>query len=142
MIHEIVSVSAQKEEICMCCKLMKKCCCIVVIAMITGAVFYFLCGLKGEAIQENGYLGQKLRSKREKVKQACKCMKAQGEDIAREVKFAAEYSADEMKDSWKHAGEAVRNAASEIKADMSEMKESAQAVFKENEETSEEKESV
>lgn len=49
---------------------------------------------------------------------------------------------DEMKDSWKHAGEAVRNAASEIKADMSEMKESAQAVFKENEETSEEKESV
>ena len=44
----------------MCCKLMKKCCCIVVIAMITGAVFYFLCGLKGEAIQENGYLGQKL----------------------------------------------------------------------------------
>ena len=106
----------------MCCKLMKKCCCIVVIAMITGAVFYFLCGLKGEAIQENGYLGQKLRSKREKVKQACECMKAQGEDIAREVKFAAEYSADEMKDSWKHAGEAVRNAASEIKADMSEMK--------------------
>ena len=126
----------------MCCKLMKKCCCIVVIAMITGAVFYFLCGLKGEAIQENGYLGQKLRSKREKVKQACKCMKAQGEDIAREVKFAAEYSADEMKDSWKHAGEAVRNAASEIKADMSEMKESAQAVFKEDEETSKEKESV
>ena len=50
--------------------------------------------------------------------------------------------ADEMKDSWKHAGEAVRNAASEIKADMSEMKESAQAVFKEDEETSEEKESV
>ena len=82
-----------KLEICMCCKLMKKCCCIVVIAMITGAVFYFLCGLKGEAIQENGYLGQKLRSKREKVKQACECMKAQGEDIAREVKFAAEYSA-------------------------------------------------
>ena len=35
-----------------------------------------------------------------------------------------------------------RNAASEIKADMSEMKESAQAVFKEDEETSEEKESV
>ena len=95
--------------------------------MITGAVFYFLCGLKGEVIQENGYLGKKLRSKREKVKQACECMKAQGEDIAREVKFAAEYSADEMKDSWKHAGEAVRNAASEIKADMSEMKESAQA---------------
>ena len=121
---------------------MKKCCCIVVIAMITGSVFYFLCGLKGEAIQENGYLGQKLRSKREKVKQACECMKAQGEDIAREVKFAAEYSADEMKDSWKHAGEAVRNAASEIKADMSEVKESAQAVFKEDEETSEEKESV
>ena len=113
----------------MCCKLMKKCCCIVVIAMITGAVFYFLCGLKGEAIQENGYLGQKLRSKREKVKQACECMKAQGGDIAREVKFAAEYSADEMKDSWKHAGEAVRNAASEIKADMSEMKESAQAAI-------------
>ena len=103
----------------MCCKLMKKCCCIVVIAMITGAVFYFLCGLKGEVIQENGYLGKKLRSKREKVKQACECMKAQGEDIAREVKFA-----------------------SEIKADMSEMKESAQAVFKEDEETSEEKESV
>lgn len=76
---------------------MKKCCCIVVIAMITGAVFYFLCGLKGEAIQENGYLGQKLRSKREKVKQACECMKAQGEDIAREVKFAAEYSADEIR---------------------------------------------
>ena len=50
---------------------MKKCCCIVVIAMITGAVFYFLCGLKGEVIQENGYLGKKLRSKREKVKQAC-----------------------------------------------------------------------
>ena len=121
---------------------MKKCCCIVVIAMITGAVFYFLCGLKGEAIQENGYLGQKLRSKREKVKHACECMTAQGGDIAREVKFAAEYSADEMKDSWKHAGEAVRNAASEIKADMSEMKESAQAVFKEDEETSEEKESV
>ena len=45
-------------------------------------------------------------------------MKAQGGDIAREVKFAAEYSADEMKDSWKHAGEAVRNAASEIKADV------------------------
>ena len=37
---------------------------------------------------------------------------------------------------------AVRNAASEIKADMSEMKESAQAVFKEDEETSKEKESV
>ena len=89
MIHEIVSVSAQKEEICMCCKLMKKCCCIVVIAMITGAVFYFLCGLKGEVIQENGYLGKKLRSKREKVKQACECMKAQGEDSAREVEFAA-----------------------------------------------------
>ena len=63
-------------------------------------------------------------------------------DIAKELKFAAEYSADEMKDSWKHAGEAVRNAASEIKADMSEVKESAQAVFKEDEETSEEKESV
>ena len=62
--------------------------------------------------------------------------------LGQEVKFAAEYSADEMKDSWKHAGEAVRNAASEIKADMSEMKESAQAVFKEDEETSEEKESV
>ena len=44
-------------------------------------------------------------------------------------KFAAEYSADEMKDSWKHAGEAVRHAANEIKEDMSEMKESAQAVF-------------
>ena len=55
--------------------------------------------------------------------------KKQGEDIAKELKFAAEYSADEMKDSWKHAGEAVRHAANEIKEDMSEMKESAQAVF-------------
>lgn len=52
-----------------------------------------------------------------------------GEDIAKELKFAAEYSADEMKDSWKHAGEAVRHAANEIKEDVSEMKESAQAVF-------------
>ena len=50
-------------------------------------------------------------------------------DIAKELKFAAEYSADEMKDSWKHAGEAVRHAANEIKEDVSEMKESAQAVF-------------
>ena len=89
-----------------------------------------------------GIWGKNFDLKEKKVKQACECMKAQGEDIAREVKFAAEYSADEMKDSWKHAGEAVRNAASEIKADMSEMKESAQAVFKEDEETSEEKESV
>ena len=56
-------------------------------------------------------------------------MKEQGEDIAKELKFAAEYSADEMKDSWKHAGEAVRHAANEIKEDVSEMKESAQAVF-------------
>ena len=56
-------------------------------------------------------------------------MKEQGEDIAKELKFAAEYSADEMKDSWKHAGEAVRHAANEIKEDMSEMKESAQAGF-------------
>ena len=51
----------------MCCKLMKKCCCIVVIAMITGAVFYFLCGLKGEAIQENGYLGQNFDLKEKKL---------------------------------------------------------------------------
>ena len=126
----------------MCCKLMKKCCCVVVIAMIAGAVFYFLCGLKGDDMQENGCLGQKLREKKKKVKQACGCMKEQGEDIAKELKFAAEYSAGEMKDGWKHAGEAVRNAASEIKADVSEMKESAQAVFEEDEETAKEKENV
>ena len=103
----------------MCCKLMKKCCCLVVIAMIAGAVFYFLCGLKGEDMYEEGSFGKKMQDKKKK----------QGEDIAKELKFAAEYSADEMKDSWKHAGEAVRHAANEIKEDVSEMKESAQAVF-------------
>lgn len=118
-----------KEEIYMCCKLMKKCCCLVVIAMIAGAVFYFLCGLKGEDMYEEGSFGKKMQDKKKKVKQACGCMKEQGEDIAKELKFAAEYSADEMKDSWKHAGEAVRHAANEIKEDVSEIKESAQAVF-------------
>ena len=113
----------------MCCKLMKKCCCLVVIAMIAGAVFYFLCGLKGEDMYEEGSFGKKMQDKKKKVKQACGCMKEQGEDIAKELKFAADYSADEMKDSWKHAGEAVRHAANEIKEDVSEIKESAQAVF-------------
>ena len=43
----------------MCCKLMKKCCCLVVIAMIAGAVFYFLCGLKGEDMYEEGSFGKR-----------------------------------------------------------------------------------
>ena len=86
--------------------------------------------------------GAEAPGEKEKSEQACGCMKEQGEDIAKELKFAAEYSAGEMKDSWKHAGEAVRNAASEIKADVSEMKESAQAVFEEDEETAKEKENV
>ena len=52
-----------KEEIYMCCKLMKKCCCLVVIAMIAGAVFYFLCGLKGEDMYEEGSFGKKMQDK-------------------------------------------------------------------------------
>ena len=53
----------------MCCKLMKKCCCLVVIAMIAGAVFYFLCGLKGEDMYEEGSFGKKMQDKKKKVKQ-------------------------------------------------------------------------
>ena len=71
----------------MCCKLMKKCCCLVVIAMIAGAVFYFLCGLKGDDMYEEGSFGKKMQDKKKKVKQACGCMKEQGEDIAKELKF-------------------------------------------------------
>ena len=76
--------------------------------------FYFLCRLKGRNMYEEGVL-EKMQDKRKNLKQACGCMKEQGEDIAKELKFAAEYSADEMKDSWKHAGEAVRHAANESK---------------------------
>ena len=47
----------------MCCKLMKKCCCLVVIAMIAGAVFYFLCGLKGDDMYEEGSFGKKMQDK-------------------------------------------------------------------------------
>ncbi len=108
----------------------------MMVAVIAGAVFYFLCGLKGDDMQENGCLGKKLKDKKQKVKKACGCMKEQGEDIAKELKFAAEYSADEMKDSWKHAGEAVGSAADKIKQDISEMKDSAQAVFEDGPEES------
>ena len=70
----------------MCCKLMKKCCCLVVIAMIAGAVFYFLCGLKGEDMYEEGSFGKKMQDKKKKVKQACGCMK---EDVS-EMKESAQ----------------------------------------------------
>lgn len=51
----------------MCCKLMKKCCCIVVIAMITGAVFYFLCGLKGKLYRRTGIWGKNSDLKEKKL---------------------------------------------------------------------------
>ena len=45
------------------------------------------------------------------------------------MKFAAQYAADEVKDSWKHSAEAVKHAASNIKEDVEEIRDTTGSVF-------------
>lgn len=117
----------------MCCKLCKKLCCMVVMAVLIGGVMYFLCSLKGDCEGTEGTLVKEMKEKKQKLKNACCSMKNQTKNIADEVKFAAQYTAEEMKDGWKNTGEAVKNAAENIKDDMKDMKESAESIFESGE---------
>ncbi len=117
----------------MCCKLCKKFCCMVVMAVLIGGVIYFLCSLKGDGGNTEGTLVKEMQDKKNKIKNACCSMKDQTKNIADEVKFAAQYSAEEMKDGIKNTGEAVKNAAESIKDDVKDMRDSAESIFESGE---------
>jgi hypothetical protein len=91
-------------------------------AVLIGGAIYVCCKLKGDTENELDSLMQNMQKKTCKMKRVCCCMKDQTKNIADEVKFAAQYSAEEMKDGWKNTEEVLKDAAQNIKDDVSEMK--------------------
>ena len=74
----------------MCMKFCKKCCCMVVFAVMVGGVIYYL-KCKDASGKEKGWiLEEEAKAKREKLKEACGCVRDHTKDIASEVKFAAQ----------------------------------------------------
>lgn len=101
----------------------------MVFAVMVGGVIYYLKCKDSNGKEKGCVLAQEMKDKKEKLKNACGCVKDQTKDIASEVKFATQYAADEMKDSWKSSGEAVKYAAENIKEDMADMKNTAESLF-------------
>lgn len=105
----------------------------MVLAAMVGGVIYYLkktdaCG------QENGEkIAEKFGEKAKKVKETCCCVKEGTKDMASEMKFAAQYTAEEVRDGFKGAGEAMKHAAGTVKDDMKEIRDSVEAVFEDGE---------
>ena len=105
----------------------------LVFVILVGGVLYFFCCMKDDKSGQDKTLVKEMQDKKNKLKDACCRMKDQGKDIAGEVKFAAQYSAEEKKEGIKNTGEAVKTAAENIKDDVKGMKDSAESIFENGE---------
>ena len=71
----------------MCMKFCKKCCCMVIFAVLVGGVIYYLKSKDCNGNEKGSLLAEEAKAKREKLKEACGCVKDQTKDIASEVKY-------------------------------------------------------
>ncbi|MCD8108557.1 MAG: hypothetical protein LUE14_00405 [Clostridiales bacterium] len=113
----------------MCWKLCRKCCCTVLFAVMVGGVVYYL-KCKDETGEEKGCkIARAVKEKKDQIVSACDCVKDETKDMASEVKYAAGCTAGEVRDGMRATGEAVKNAAENIREDMDEIRRSTGSVF-------------